>query len=288
MHIKGDRINRRRVFIAFSCIGMIFFLAASVIGMHRKIIRIRDGEVTPFHTMIDEISSARAIFIGESHNNAAHHQTQLDVIRSLHGNDLPLAIGLEMIKKEDQASLDAWVSGKITEKDFIPIYRRNWGFSWGLYRDIFFYAQKHDIPLVALNVPKNITKKVGQKGFASLTDEELAKLPPGITCELDKEYMDHLVEVFQSKGRKDRSFEYFCEAQVLWDQSMAWYIMQYMKHNNHRTIVVLAGSIHAWKYGIPKQKKRYMSIEQKVIVPDLPIDPNTVREDDADYLVLHR
>jgi uncharacterized iron-regulated protein len=256
-------------------------------GMHRKIIRMRDGELTSFMNMMDEISSARAIFIGESHDNVAHHQTQLDVIRALHETDLPLAIGLEMIKKEDQASLDAWISGKMEEEDFIPIFLRNWGFSWLLYRDIFLYAREHDIPLVALNVPTDITKKVGEQGFASLTDEELAKLPPGVTCELNQQYMDHLAEIFQYKGRRGSSFEYFCEAQVLWDQSMAWYLAQYMKNNRDRTIVILAGSIHAWKYGIPQQKKRYISIEQKVIVPDLPVEPDAIGEDDADYLVLH-
>jgi uncharacterized iron-regulated protein len=266
---------------------MSFFLAASVVGAHRKIIRIRDGKVTPFHTMIEEISSARAIFIGESHDNAGHHQTQLDMIRALHNKEVSLAIGLEMIKKDDQASLDAWISGEISEEDFIPIFSRNWRIGWRLYRDIFIYAREHSIPLVALNVPRSITKKVGQTGFASLTDEELSKLPPGVTCELDKEYMDHIAAVFHQKESTGSLFEYFCEAQVLWDQSMAWYLVNYMKQNNDRTIVVLAGSIHAWKYGIPKQKKRYMLIEEKVIVPDLPIDPGTVEEDDADYLVIH-
>jgi uncharacterized iron-regulated protein len=267
---------------------MILILTSSITGIHRKIIRLRDGEHTSFMNMMDEISSARAIYIGESHENVAHHQTQLDVIRSLHEKkDLPMAIGLEMIKKEDQASLDAWISGKMKEEDFIPIFLRNWGFNWLFYREIFIYAREHEIPLVALNVPKNITKKVGEQGFASLTDEELAQLPPGVTCELNQQYMDHLAEIFQYKGKRDRSFEYFCEAQVLWDQSMAWYLAQYMKNNSDRTIVVLAGSIHAWKYGIPQQKKKYISIEQKIIVPDLPVEHGTIGEDDADYLVVH-
>ena len=64
--------------------------------------------------------------------------------------------------------------------------------------------------------------------------------------------------------------------------------VQYMKQNSDRTVVVLAGAIHAWKYGIPKQKNRYMTMEQKVIVPDLPVAADTIKEDDADYLVLYR
>lgn len=277
-----------RVLIICASICIIAFLAASVISSHRRIIRIRDREVTPFHTMINEIGAAGAIFIGEAHTEPAHHQTQLDVIRALHDRDVSLAVALEMIKKDDQADLDAWVAGETSEEDFVPIFLRNWGFDWHLYRDIFLYVREHRIPLVALNVPTDITRKVGETGFASLSDEELAQLPPGVTCDLDATYMEHLALIFQIKSRSGRSFEYFCEAQVLWDQSMAWYLAQYMKEHPGSTVVVLAGSMHAWKYGIPKQKEKYLSSEQRVIVPDLPIIPEAVQEEHTDYLVLYR
>ncbi len=99
--------------------------------------------------------------------------------------------------------------------------------------------------------------------------------------------MDHLVEIFQYKGNTDRSFYFFCEAQVLWDQSMAWYLAEYIKGNPGRKVIVLAGAIHAWKYGIPKQIQKYTSNNMKVIVPDLPVDPKSVNENDADYLIIH-
>ncbi|UCF87348.1 MAG: ChaN family lipoprotein, partial [Nitrospiraceae bacterium] len=173
------------------------------------------------------------------------------------------------------------------EEKFIPIFLENWGFGWSMYRNIFLYAREHSIPLVGLNVPEEITKKVGRTGFLSLTDEEREKLPPGVTCELDQEYMDHLVEIFQLKGRTDKSFYFFCEAQVLWDQAMAWYLTDYMKNHPKKTVIVLAGAIHAWKYGIPKHKERYISGEQRIIVPDLPVGSESIREDDTDYLVIH-
>ncbi len=249
------------------------------------IIRMRDGQTTSFQDMVNDVSSADVVFIGERHDDPAHHKIQLDVIRALREKDSPLAIGLEMFKKENQKSLDAWISGEIPENSFIPIFLDNWGFGWELYRDIFLYAREHTIPLVGLNVPRDITRKVGMSGFLSLTDEERSVLPPGVTCELDEEYMDHLVEVFQYKKSSDRLFVYFCEAQVLWDQAMAWYLTEYMKSNPGRTVIVLAGAIHAWKYGIPKQKQRYITVDQKVILSDLPVGPESISADDADYLV---
>ena len=253
----------------------------------RQIIRIRDRETVSFQEMVEDIASASTVFIGEMHNSPAHHKTQLDVIQALYEKGKPLAIGIEMFKNNNQDDLDAWIAGDISEEEFIPLFLENWGFGWNLYRDIFLYAREKGIPLIGLNVPQEITRKVGQTGFESLTDEELSTLPPGVTCELDEQYMDHLELVFEYKKSTDRSFVYFCEAQVLWDQAMAWYLTDYMKSNPGRSVIVLAGAIHAWKYGIPKQKQRYIEGEQSVIVPDLPVDQKSVNEDDADYFVIH-
>jgi uncharacterized iron-regulated protein len=253
----------------------------------RQIIRIRDGKTISFRDMVEEVSSAEVIFIGEKHDDPAHHKTQLDVIKALYETGSHLAIGLEMFRNNHQKTLDAWIAGKVPERSFFPIFLENWGFGWELYRDIFFFAREHDIPLIGLNVPNEITRKVGKKGFRSLTDEELMQLPPGVTCELNEEYMDHLMEVFQYKKSSDREFLYFCEAQVLWDQAMAWYLSEYMKNNPGRTVIVLAGAIHAWKYGIPKQKQRYISVEHRVIVPELPVGRESISENDADYLMTY-
>ncbi len=277
----------KKLMVICTFLVFLLFTMAHVAKSGRHIYRIKDGKTASFEEMIEDIKSSQVVFIGEQHGNPAHHKTQLDVIQALTGNGRPLAIGLEMFKKENQHELDAWVSGEIKEKDFIPVFLENWGFGWKLYRDIFIYAREKRVPLIGLNVPQEITRKVGSEGFKSLTDEELAKLPPGITCELDQQYMDHLVEIFQYKGNTDRSFYFFCEAQVLWDQSMAWYLAEYIKGNPGRKVIVLAGAIHAWKYGIPKQIQKYTSHKMKVIVPDLPVEPESVNENDADYFIVH-
>ena len=282
-----DKMYKKNLLIIGALFIVLLFTMAHVSKSGRHIYRTKDGKTTSFEEMIEDIKSAQVVFVGEQHDNPDHHKTQLDVIQALHKNEKPLAIGLEMFKKENQHDLDAWVSGKTKEEDFIPLFLKNWGVGWELYQDIFMYARENKIPLIGLNVPQEITRKVGSEGFKSLTEEEIAKLPPGVTCELDQQYMDHLVEIFQYKGNTDRSFYFFCEAQVLWDQSMAWYLAEYIKEHPGRKIIVLAGAIHTWKYGIPKQMRRFNSSELKVIVPDLPVEPDAVNENDTDYYIIH-
>jgi len=255
-------------------------------NINSQIIKLGTGETT-FPAMIKEISSARVIFLGENHTDINHHKNQLDIVKALHKKGLPIAVGLEMFPKKDQKILDDWVSGRIKEKDFIPIFYENWGHGWGLYKDIFLYARNKKIPLIGLNVPREITRKVAQRGFKSLSMEELSELPPGITCDLDKRYMDFIKRIFEHKGNNDDTFRNFCEAQVIWDQSMAWYISQYLKANPDRLVTVLSGTVHAWKYGIPRQLQKFITVKYRVILPDIPGDYRTVTRDDADYMVIH-
>ncbi len=169
------------LFVLTAFLSVLLFTMAHVSKTGRQIYSIKDGKTTSFEDMVEDISSAEIVFIGEQHDNPAHHKTQLDVIQALHENGKPLAVGLEMFKKQNQHDLDAWVSGKTAEKDFIPVFIENWGYQWELYRDIFLYAKENRIPLVGLNVPGEITRKVGSTGFKSLTDNELSKIPPGVT-----------------------------------------------------------------------------------------------------------
>ncbi len=113
-----------------------------------------------FSSMLTDISKVNVIYVGESHDNRSHHEVQLDMIRSLHEKGHSLAIGLEMFTNRDQVYLDRWVEGKIDEKDFIEAFYRNWGIGWGIYKNIFYYAKNKKIPLIGLNVPGGVQKRL--------------------------------------------------------------------------------------------------------------------------------
>jgi uncharacterized iron-regulated protein len=227
------------------------------------------------------------VYVGEFHDNAAHHAGQLAVIQSLDKRKRPLAVGLEMFQHIEQSILDAWVAKALSEEEMRRAFARNWSQDWHLYRDIFLYCRDRRIPMVGLNVPRSITRKVAQNGFASLTPEEIGKLPP-IVCRVDREYEDFLRRVLGSHG-SESGFRRFCEAQLVWDTAMAIYALEYLKSHPERTVVVLCGMIHAWKKAAPEQAARENAdVEQAVIQPAVKgrWTPGSVSEEDADYLIL--
>lgn len=264
----------------------IFFSGCGV----NYVIRVNDGEKVSVDEMIAEVKGARVIIVGEVHDDPRHHQIQLDIIKELNSSGVPVAVGLEMFSYESQGSLDAWVEENIELDRFISIYKSNWkNIPWRLYKDIFSYAQKKRIPLVGLNVPRRIIKKVSQQGFDSLTEKELEKLPAGISCNVTEQYLEFIERVFSSHGKSHKSFINFCEAQMLWNKAMAVKIVNYLKENPQTSMVVLVGGGHALKKGgIPEQiRNELVNYEYKVIVPYLPILGTSLSaSEDADFIIL--
>jgi len=279
------RVIRTAGFFATGC---LFFMAVTNCVGDERLLRTRDGRVVTFKAMIDDIRSARVIFVGETHNSRRDHEFQLAVIKALKQAGVLPAIGLEMFRAESQNVLDQWVGGNLELKEFLKAYYDNWGSEWSLYSDIFLYSREQRIPMIGLNVPDNITRKVSREGFASLTGEELKKLPPGISCNVDERYMDFIRRAYGAHGERERSFVSFCEAQMVWDKAMAWSIAAFMKEHPERVIVVLAGAGHSWKRGIPEQLEDVSKGGLSVILPEVPgnLDKIGVLSQDADYILL--
>ena len=251
------------------------------------VVRLKDRVTIPFDRMVGEVSKSRVIVIGETHESQAHHDLQLKIIRTLHEGGASLAVGLEMFRAESQELLDKWWRWGMSTEQFEALYRENWGLPWPLYKDIFFYTRQKRIPLVGLNVPREIISKVARQGYGSLTEAERKKLPPGLTCTIDEEYRVLIRKTFSEHARgSGRSFERFCEAQMVWDTAMAIYALEYLDRNPGIRIVILAGSVHAWKRAIPRQIATMRTdVTVSVILPD-PDGKGGLTVEDADYLVL--
>ena len=251
--------------------------------------KVSDGENILFQQLLREISKADIIFVGEVHSNERHHRLQLETIKGLSEAGIPVAVGFEMFPKNSQATLDNWVAGRISLEDFKRFYEAHWNQPWSLFRDLFLYARDKGIPLIALNIPKEISQKVRESGFSSLSSGELKLLPPGLGCNVDKEYMQFIQRVFELHNNGDKAFVNFCEAQLLWDKSMAWYLIEFQRAYPGRTIVVLTGINHAWKRGIPNQFRQYSGGSNYcVVLPETPgtVGPGTLTIKDADYIFL--
>jgi uncharacterized iron-regulated protein len=254
------------------------------------ITRVSDKQNVPLSQMISDAKRSDLVLIGEAHDDKAHHEMQLSLIRALCTPKSPFVIGLEMFQADSQQELDDWTAGKLSEKDFQKIYARNWSLDWALYRDIFLYARDNHIPMIALNISKELVAKVSRSGFASLTPEEKQYLPEGATCDLNNPHTAFLKSSFQEVFKhvtNGRVFTYFCEAQTLRNSGMAMNIARYVKKHPDRKILALAGVWHAVKNAIPEQLERSGSkVTNTVILPEIvELNAKNATPEVADYLI---
>ncbi len=229
----------------------------------------------------------RIVVVGEHHTDESHHRAQLQVIQALVKAGGRVAVGLEMFRRDSQESLDRWVAGDIGPRDFEKIYAGNWTYPWPLYRRVFEYAREQRLPMIGLNVPREVTRQVARRGFASLDDAQRGLLSD-VTCSIDEEYMSYIRSVYGAHSHGQTDFTFFCEAQMVWDTAMAVYAVEYLKAHPGSVVVILAGVGHARKGAIPRQVRQRSEVPVTVFLPEVPgeIDAKTVDGADADYLLL--
>lgn len=213
--------------------------------------------------LLEKIRMANIIYLGETHDQLADHQAQLGIIQALHRGNPPMAIALEMFQKPYQSSLDGYLRGTLSEPALLTQteYQKRWGFDWSFYAPIFRFAKAKSLPLLALNTPSEMTRKVARSGLDSLLPEDFRWIPPRAELDLSSaSYRKRILATYESfhqgKGNSD-GFERFFQAQVLWDETMAAAIAQYWLKHPDRQIVVLVGQGHLlYGEGIPSRVAR--------------------------------
>ena len=237
--------------------------------------------------IIPLLGEKRVVFIGERHTRYDHHLTQLEIIRRLHALHPQLAIGMEMFQQPFQRSLYEDRAGSIDEQAMLRAteYFRRWRMDYRLYAPILRYAREHRLPLIALNVPKELTHEVAHVGLDGLGDEYRQLLPADM-APADAAYRQRLKEVFDLHPREEghENFEHFLQAQLLWDEAMAERAAAFLEEHPDHQLVVIAGNQHlAWGNSMPQRLQRRTAVTAASILNswDGPVKPGL-----ADFLLL--
>lgn len=230
-------------------------------------IRLRDAPT--IKNLIPELVNNRVIYVGETHTRYDHHLIQLEIIRQVHALHPELAIGMEFFQQPFQQPLDAYIRGELDERGMLrrTEYYDRWRYDYRLYAPILRFAREQGIPLVALNLPAELTQKVSRVGLDDLSDEERAQIPDDIDRS-DEAYAQRLKKIYsQHPESQAPNFEKFLTAQLLWDEGMAQAIVDYLTAHPATHMIVLAGSGHlAYGSGIPKRVSRRMPLDSSIVL----------------------
>jgi aminopeptidase N len=235
--------------------------------------------------IIDKAAGKKIIYVGEIHNRFEDHRAEFNVIRALHKKNSRIAIGMEMFQKPFQQILDDYIAGKIDEREFLKKseYFKRWSFDYTLYREILLYAREYKIPVIALNIRGEVVSKVAKSGLLSLSKEELKDVPEDMNLS-DSPYRKRLKEFYglHQEEAPAMNFDFFYEAQVLWDESMAHNLNDFMQKHPDLQVVVLAGGGHlAYGSGIPDRAYRLNKQDYSIVLNSI----GDTEKEIADYLL---
>lgn len=244
-------------------------------------------EVTqpPTEASLAAMKAAQVVYLGERHDSEADHAAQLSIIQALHQDDPNLAIALEMFQRPFQPVLDRYIAGEISEAELIEQteYEERWGFPWELYAPIVRFSLVQKLPLLALNAPSDVVRKVSRQGLGSLEPNDWQYIPDLADIDTgNSDYRDFVQGAFSSHGSHGSfNFDHFFAAQVVWDETMAERIAQFRQANPHTKVIVLTGQGHViYGYGIPDRVQRRLgsSLSQQIVL----LNPTeTIRKNDT-------
>lgn len=214
--------------------------------------------------LLARLARQSVVLLGEAHDNAEHHRWQLQTLTVLHALRPDMVLAFEMFPRRAQPVLERWVSGELTETEFLAAaeWRRVWNFDPQLYLPIFHFARMNRVPMVALNVDREFTRTVTAKGFDAVPVEQREGVTRPAAPTAD--YLDFLLPVYGSHerpvrdakkaDRDDPAFLRFVESQQVWDRAMAQGIAAASARQTTPLVVAIIGTGHlAHGYGVPHQ-----------------------------------
>ena len=235
------------------------------------------GEIITPRDLAARLAGVRVVFVGESHTSIEYHNVQRRLIEELTAAGRKVFVGLEMYPYTEQAWLDKWSAGELSEDAFLKDSRwyKNWGYHWLYYRDIFTFSRDNKIRMFGVNTPREVVAAVRKKGFANLTPEEAARIPTKI--DVDSPEHKRLFKAYFAPedslhitSMTDEQFNAMYNAQATWDATMGYNAVQALqKFGDKDTImVVLIGSGHvAYGLGAERQAKLWFDGKIASVIP---------------------
>jgi uncharacterized iron-regulated protein len=225
--------------------------------------------------ILQAVAPAQVLYLGETHDSASDHSDQIEIINYLRQSNQQIAIGLEMFQKPFQGAINKYLAGQISETELVAQteYQKRWGWPWENYAPLLRLAKKRQIPVIALNTPTEVLRKVAKGGLESLQAADFQYIPPG--AEIDKSnlaYRDRLLTVYREHQAQalatSKEFDRFYTAQLLWDETMAATAAQFRQQHPQTQLIVIAGQGHIlYGYGIPSRvARRLKQVQQKIVI----------------------
>ncbi len=190
----GFTAFRRTVKIGGACAVLIFLAGCLATGVQppakrpnppppvhlhaEEVIETATGRAIGMDQLAANLSRVAVVYVGEEHTSVQDHGVQLEILRRLSRSGRCVELAMEMFPANSQPVLDRYIHGQMSERHFLREVKWNevWGFPYSLYKGLIDWQKQNHMPVIGLNAPYPVVRKIARHGLGSLTPVERSQV----------------------------------------------------------------------------------------------------------------
>jgi uncharacterized iron-regulated protein len=199
--------------------------------------------------LLERMAGQQVVLLGEAHDSAEDHRWQLQTLTELFAYRPQIAVAFEMFPRRVQPVLDQWLAGQLSEQEFLARseWDKVWGFDAADYLPLFHFARMNRLPMLAANVDRSLPDAVSKVGWGAVPEAQKEGI--GRPAAPSADYLKDLHVAFDHHpAKREASFQFFVEAQTVWDRAMAQSMTEYLAKHPQTLVVGILGAGHV-RYG---------------------------------------
>jgi len=246
-----------------------------------------NGMILTWASLIDAIARADVVVLGEEHDDSVAHRFQLAVVSQVLASWPKTAVAMEMLERDQQAEVDDYLSGKLTEVAFLEAVAPGDDSSLRFaefYLPIIDAAGEEDASVVAANAPRKFVRMARTEGWDGIADqpeyqENLYVVPKSID---QGPYRTRIEELMRDNGKEPtrEAVDEVLRAQQVWDSTMADSTLRALRHADK--VVLLIGRFHGdFAGGTVEQIQKHNALARVLYVSTINENARRLRPEDV-------
>jgi uncharacterized iron-regulated protein len=220
-------------------------------------------------------SLARVVYLGENHDNPAHHAHQARVLQALLNAGARPALAFEMLTQDQQREVDEamrQVDGAAALDARLRWRERGW-LDFGMYQPVFELALRFRLPVIAADLDPGTVRRIAKDGLGVLAEAERVQLASRLRPDPEREArLEREIAEAHCGLLPAAAIPFMVQAWHARNVVMARHIGQALDEG--RRVVVIVGRGHQERGGLPDQLNALRPGTRQLIVEfvEAPLD----------------
>ena len=198
-----------------------------------------------FDTFVKAVAQAQVVAVGEEHYHPDIQAFELRLLQAL-GQHRPqrVALALEFLERDMQSAVDAYLAGRSDAATFQAQIKATPEFIQ-YYFPCIQYAHQAGMPVVALNTPRSLARRVTKEGLQAVVQ---SLLPPeraylsATFAPMTPQYRNYFLQaVATAHPLPEEQIERFVESAYVKDETMAESLAVFLERAADVTVLAIAG-----------------------------------------------